>query len=160
MLHLTWNDPLAIITVRAMLRGRRMAATHYAIRPRYSVAFQRFSVKMWLLSASVEPETSPNHKISCRMPTAVQNRNQWRRKVFSSVGGEPFARAPESAEPPLGAEGPLFLAGPPERMKGPEAPLHEKELPKGPLMVPKRTFSYRGSSERMARSSKHVRGPF
>ena len=47
--------------------------------------------------------------------------------IFEWGGGaSQFARAPESAGPPLGAEGPL------ERMKGPEAPLDEKELPKRP----------------------------
>ena len=59
----------------------------------------------------------------------------------------------------MGAEGPLLLAGPLERVKGPAAPSEEKELPKGPLIVPKRILSYRGSLERIARSSKHVRGP-
>ena len=44
-------------------------------------------------------------------------------------------------------------------MKGPEAPADEKELPMGPLTVPKRTLSYRGPPERMTRSSRHMRGP-
>ena len=44
-------------------------------------------------------------------------------------------------------------------MKDPEAPSDEKELPTGPLIVPKRILSYRGPPDRMARSSEHVRGP-
>ena len=53
---------------------------------------------------------------------------RWR-KVFSKGGGvraNQLARAPELAGSPLGAENPL------ERMKGPEAPSVNKELPKGP----------------------------
>ena len=43
-------------------------------------------------------------------------------------------------------------------MKGPEARL-KKDSQMGHLVVLKRTLSYRGPHERMARSSKHVRGP-
>ena len=75
-------------------------------------------------------------------------------------GGDQFARSPESARTPLGAEGPLFLAGPIERMKDLRPlPLRiKKSYQMGPLIVPKRTLSYRGSPEFMAQSSKHVRG--
>ena len=81
--------------------------------------------------------------------------------VFSSGVGDgranQFERTPESEGPPLGAEGPLEL------MKGPEAHSDEKELPNAPIppppIVPKRTLSYRGSPERMTRSSKHMSGP-
>ena len=45
-----------------------------------------------------------------------------------------------------------------ERMKGPGDPSDEKELPKGPPDSTEEAQSYRGSPERMALSSKHVRG--
>ena len=51
-----------------------------------------------------------------------------------------FARAPESVGLSLGAKGPLFVL---LARKGPGAPSDEKELPKGLLIVPKRTLSYR-----------------
>ena len=44
-------------------------------------------------------------------------------------------------------------------MKGPEAPSDEKELPTGPLIVPKMALSYRGPPERMPQYCKQVRGP-
>ena len=81
--------------------------------------------------------------------------------IFEWGGGvNQFARSPESARTPLGAEGPLFLAGPIERMKDLRPlPLRmKKSYQMGPLIVPKRTLSYRGSPEFMAQSSKHVRG--
>ena len=84
---------------------------------------------------------------------------QWRRKVFSSGETNQFARAPESAGPPLGAERPLFLAGPLERMKGPEFPSDEKELPNGPPDGTEENPELPGLPERMALSSKHVRRP-
>ena len=59
----------------------------------------------------------------------------------------------------MGAEGPLFLAWPLERMKGPEAPLDEKSYRGAPLIVLNRTLSYWGSPELMVQSSKRVRGP-
>ena len=34
----------------------------------------------------------------------------------------------------------------------------KKSYKRGPLIVPKRNLTYRGSPERMARSSKHVKG--
>ena len=84
---------------------------------------------------------------------------------YFRVGGgtNQFARAPESAGPHLVAEGPPeanegalvsdpeCATGPLEIMKGPETPSDEKEQPKDPEPP--------GPPERMARSSKHVRGP-
>ena len=53
------------------------------------------------------------------------------------------------------AEGPIFFSD----LPGFHNDWDEKELPKGPLIVPKRTLSYWDSPERTALSSKHVRGP-
>ena len=72
------------------------------------------------------------------------------------VGGKPICEGLRIGGAPFGSRvAPIFLTC----MKGPEAPLDEKELPKGPLIVLKRILSYRGSPDRMTRTSKHVRGP-